>query len=117
MTKATTKPKPPQTDLLKSVQAVQLELDPLVTDGVNKFANMHRYATINNILSTLLPLLKKHDLYLVQKLAMVGDIKTSRVASSNLELLPRFGIEPILVAPEHFMPLENFRKVQFLLKE
>jgi hypothetical protein len=70
MTKVASKPKPPQTDLLKSVQAVQLELEPLVTDGVNKFANMHRYATINNILGTLLPLLKKHDLYLVQKLDM-----------------------------------------------
>ncbi len=49
-----------------------------------------------------------------KKLAMVGDIKTSRVASSNLLLLPRFGIEPILVAPEHFMPTSDFKKVQFL---
>jgi len=49
-----------------------------------------------------------------KKLAMVGDIKTSRVASSNLELLPRFGIEPILVAPKHFMPNKEFKKVQFL---
>ena len=49
-----------------------------------------------------------------KKLAMVGDIKTSRVASSNLELLPRFGIEPILVAPKHFMPINECRKVQFL---
>jgi aspartate carbamoyltransferase catalytic subunit len=49
-----------------------------------------------------------------KKLAIVGDIKTSRVASSNLELLPRFKIEPILVAPEHFMPENNFRRVTFL---
>ncbi len=49
-----------------------------------------------------------------KKLAMIGDIKTSRVASSNLALLPRFGVEPILVAPEHFMPNKNFKKVQFL---
>jgi len=48
------------------------------------------------------------------KLALVGDIKTSRVASSNLSLLPRFGIEPILVAPKHFMPECSFKKVQFL---
>jgi len=48
------------------------------------------------------------------KLALVGDIKTSRVASSNLSLLPRFGIEPILVAPKHFMPDCNNKKVQFL---
>jgi aspartate carbamoyltransferase catalytic subunit len=49
-----------------------------------------------------------------KKLAIVGDIKTSRVASSNLELLPRFGIEPILVAPEHFMPETSLKKVRFL---
>ena len=49
-----------------------------------------------------------------KRLAMVGDIKTSRVASSNLELLPRFGIVPILVAPEHFMPPKKFKKVRFL---
>ena len=48
------------------------------------------------------------------KLALVGDIKTSRVASSNLSLLPRFGIEPILVAPKHFMPDCSNKKVQFL---
>jgi aspartate carbamoyltransferase catalytic subunit len=49
-----------------------------------------------------------------KKIAIVGDIKTSRVAASNLKLLPRFDIEPILVAPECFMPNENFRKVTFL---
>ena len=49
-----------------------------------------------------------------KKLALVGDIKTSRVASSNLSLLPRFNIEPILVAPEHFMPKCQNKKVQFL---
>ena len=49
-----------------------------------------------------------------KKLALVGDIKTSRVASSNLSLLPRFNIEPILVAPSHFMPICNNKKVQFL---
>jgi aspartate carbamoyltransferase catalytic subunit len=49
-----------------------------------------------------------------KKLALVGDIKTSRVASSNLSLLPRFDIEPILVAPEHFMPVCKNKKVRFL---
>jgi aspartate carbamoyltransferase catalytic subunit len=49
-----------------------------------------------------------------KKLALVGDIKTSRVASSNLGLLPRFNIEPILVAPEHFMPVCSNKKVRFL---
>ena len=49
-----------------------------------------------------------------KRLAMDGDIKASRVASSNLALLPRFGIVPILVAPEHFMPSQEFKKVRFL---
>jgi len=46
-----------------------------------------------------------------KKIAITGDIKTSRVASSNLQLLPRFGLIPILVAPEHFMPKCTFKKV------
>ena len=49
-----------------------------------------------------------------KKIAIIGDIKTSRVASSNLQLLPRFGIIPILVAPNHFMPNSNFQKVNLL---
>jgi len=39
-----------------------------------------------------------------KKIAIVGDIKNSRVANSNIELLTRFGAEVILVAPLHFMP-------------
>ena len=37
-------------------------------------------------------------------IAIVGDIKNSRVANSNIELLTRFGLEVILVSPPHFMP-------------
>ena len=39
-----------------------------------------------------------------KKIAIVGDIKSSRVAGSNIELLRRFGMEVILVAPPHFLP-------------
>ncbi len=39
-----------------------------------------------------------------KKIAIVGDIKNSRVANSNIELLRRFGMEVILVAPPHFLP-------------
>jgi aspartate carbamoyltransferase catalytic subunit len=47
-----------------------------------------------------------------KKIAIVGDIKNSRVANSNIELLTRFGAEVILVAPPHFMPsYQNLRKV------
>lgn len=39
-----------------------------------------------------------------KKIAIVGDIKNSRVANSNIELLSRYGLEVILVAPPHFLP-------------
>jgi aspartate carbamoyltransferase catalytic subunit len=39
-----------------------------------------------------------------KRIAIVGDIKNSRVANSNIELLTRFGMEVILVAPPQFLP-------------
>ncbi len=39
-----------------------------------------------------------------KKIAIVGDIINSRVASSNIKLLQRMGLEVILVAPKEFMP-------------
>ncbi len=46
-----------------------------------------------------------------KKIAIIGDIKNSRVANSNIELLTKFGLEVILVAPPHFMPqTKNFRQ-------
>ncbi|MRI58688.1 MAG: aspartate carbamoyltransferase [Epsilonproteobacteria bacterium] len=44
-----------------------------------------------------------------KKIAIVGDIKNSRVANSNIELLTRFGMEVILVAPPHFLPQTHLR--------
>lgn len=44
-----------------------------------------------------------------KKIAIVGDIKNSRVANSNQELLSRFGMEVILVAPPHFLPKTQLR--------
>jgi len=50
-----------------------------------------------------------------KKIAIVGDVKTSRVAASNVKLLPRFGIKPIIVAPEHFKFNHNdFKQVDSL---
>ncbi|EAJ0333453.1 aspartate carbamoyltransferase catalytic subunit [Campylobacter lari] len=49
-----------------------------------------------------------------KKIAIVGDIKNSRVAASNLELLPRFGIDITLVAPPHFMPNYPIKKTNKL---
>lgn len=45
-----------------------------------------------------------------KKILIVGDIKNSRVAASNVELLDRFGLKIILVAPPHFMPHSTLEK-------
>ena len=44
-----------------------------------------------------------------KKVAIVGDIKNSRVANSNIELLSRFGVEVILVAPPQFLPKTSLK--------
>jgi len=49
-----------------------------------------------------------------KKIAIVGDIKNSRVANSNIELLSRFGMEVILVAPPQFLPKTTLRTTHFL---
>ena len=49
-----------------------------------------------------------------KKIAIVGDIKNSRVANSNIELLTRFGMEVILVAPPHFLPKTSLRTTHYL---
>jgi aspartate carbamoyltransferase catalytic subunit len=45
-----------------------------------------------------------------KRIAIVGDIKNSRVANSNIELLSRFGLEVTLVAPPQFMPATTLQK-------
>jgi len=52
-----------------------------------------------------------------KKIAIVGDIKNSRVANSNIELLSRFGLEVILVAPPHFMPKWEGVKKSYSIKD
>jgi len=39
-----------------------------------------------------------------KKIAIIGDIKNSRVANSDIELFKRFKAEVLLVAPPHFLP-------------
>lgn len=47
-----------------------------------------------------------------KRVAIVGDIANSRVASSIMSLFPRFGIKIKLVAPSEFMPqIDKFTKV------
>lgn len=52
-----------------------------------------------------------------KKIAIVGDIKNSRVANSNIELLSRFGLEVIMVAPPHFMPRTKYFRQTHNIKE
>ncbi|MCL9819487.1 aspartate carbamoyltransferase catalytic subunit [Helicobacter colisuis] len=59
--------------------------------------------------------LKKHLGNLEEKkIAIVGDIKSSRVANSNIELLSRFGMEVILIGPPHFIPKNQLRHHLYL---
>ncbi|MDD2653277.1 MAG: aspartate carbamoyltransferase catalytic subunit [Sulfurimonas sp.] len=88
--------------------------------GVPKILSNHTKASIINAgdgahahpTQALLDLftLKKHfgDVKGI-KIAIVGDIKNSRVANSNIELLTRFGMEVVLVAPPQFLPKTNLR--------
>ena len=49
-------------------------------------------------------------------IAIVGDIKNSRVANSNIELLGAFGAKIILVGPPHFIPKTSLKHEIFLKK-
>ncbi len=51
-----------------------------------------------------------------KKIAIVGDIKNSRVANSNIELLSRFGLDITLVAPPQFLPSTTKLKTSHDLK-
>lgn len=93
--------------------------------GVPKILSNHTKASIINAgdgahahpTQALLDLftLKKHFGNLDgKKIAIVGDIKNSRVANSNIELLSRFGMEVILVAPPQFLPKTHLRTTHFL---
>ncbi|WP_281951377.1 aspartate carbamoyltransferase catalytic subunit [Nitrosophilus kaiyonis] len=52
-----------------------------------------------------------------RKIAIVGDIKNSRVANSNISLLKRFGMDITLVAPPHFLPKRDDVKMSYSLKK
>lgn len=51
-----------------------------------------------------------------KRIAIVGDIKNSRVANSNIELLSRFGMDITLVAPPHFLPQTSLKTSSNLKK-
>jgi aspartate carbamoyltransferase catalytic subunit len=49
-----------------------------------------------------------------KRIAIVGDIKNSRVANSNIELLTRYGLDVTLVAPPQFMPKTTLKTTDSL---
>lgn len=49
-----------------------------------------------------------------KRVGIVGDIKNSRVANSNIELLGRFGLDITLIAPPHFLPKTHLKTTQNL---
>ena len=51
-----------------------------------------------------------------KNIAIVGDILSSRVASSNLELLPRFGLNITLVSPKEFKVKRGFKTTKSIRK-
>lgn len=93
--------------------------------GVPKILSNHTRAAIINAgdgahahpTQALLDLftLRKHfgDVH-GRRIAIVGDIKNSRVANSNIELLQRFGMKVTLVSPPQFMPKSNLHSTYHL---
>ncbi len=88
--------------------------------GVPKILSEHTRASIINAgdgahahptqaLLDLFTLKEKFGELKGKRVAIVGDIKNSRVANSNIELLTRFGVKITLVAPPHFMPRTSLK--------
>ena len=79
---------------------------PIINAGDGK--NAHPTQALLDLYTIL-----EHFDYKVENrnIAIVGDILNSRVASSNLQLLPRFGLNPILVAPKKFRVESEFQTV------
>lgn len=90
-------------------------LTPLLNAGSGNFA--HPTQALLDLFT-----LKEHFGNLEgKKVAIVGDIVNSRVASSAIALFSRFGIKISLVAPEQFMPsnvdLPKFEKLKDILDD
>jgi aspartate carbamoyltransferase catalytic subunit len=79
-----------------------MQLTPIINAG----AGNHAHPT--QALLDLFTIVEHFDGDIAGKrIAIVGDIVSSRVASSNIRLLTRMGLEVILVAPKEFMPQES----------
>ncbi|MDR1451468.1 MAG: aspartate carbamoyltransferase catalytic subunit [Helicobacteraceae bacterium] len=52
-----------------------------------------------------------------KKILIVGDIRNSRVANSNIKLLTRFGMKVVLAAPPHFLPKRSSIKMVWNIRD
>ncbi len=72
---------------------------------INAGDGAHQHPTQG--LLDLFTLMQKFETLENKKIAIVGDIKNSRVANSDIELFTRFGAKILLVAPPQFLPKTN----------
>jgi aspartate carbamoyltransferase catalytic subunit len=72
---------------------------------INAGDGAHQHPTQG--LLDLFTLLQKWEKIEGKKIAIVGDIRNSRVANSDIELFTRFGAKVLLVGPPHFLPKTN----------
>jgi len=72
---------------------------------INAGDGAHQHPTQG--LLDLFTLLQKWDSLENKKIAIVGDIRNSRVANSDIELFLRFNAKVLLVGPPHFLPKTN----------
>lgn len=85
----------------------QMDLKPVINAGAGNYAHPTQ---------ALLDLFTLDEFFEGQleglKVAIVGDIANSRVASSDIRLFKRFGIDISLVAPKPFMPVTDLPKYE-----
>ncbi len=92
-----------------------MELTPVINAGAGNYAHPTQ---------ALLDLFTLHEFFEGEleglRVAIVGDIANSRVASSDIRLFKRFGIDISLVAPKPFMPvteLPKYEKIEDVIDE
>ena len=81
---------------------------------INAGDGAHQHPTQG--LLDLFTLLQKWDSLENKTISIVGDIRNSRVANSDIELFTRFGAKVILVGPPQFLPKTNLHTT-YNLKE
>jgi len=84
----------------------QKELTPIINAGAGNYA--HPTQALLDLFTMMEHFGATHPNELKGKtIAIVGDIVSSRVASSGIRLFTRMGMNVLLVAPKPFMPLES----------